>query len=255
MSSRNKKSSFSFSPTHAVILFSLTTFFMGVIAALMITRVLAQDNESNQIYSCVNTTNGNMRMVTSSDTCKNSEKSVTWSIKGPPGPAGNDGNAGGSSGMPFICSGCFFSGLGDRFAEKDFSYAQIQKSDFSNENIHGVIFQKAFLRNNNFNNANLEGATFSDMKVIQGAGYPQNNTFLNANLKNSNFSNSILHEFDFSNADLENANFSGALLRGTIFTGAKNLSTSKFEDATWENAKCPDGTNSTNNGNTCQGHF
>lgn len=240
---------------HLYTLLGLTAFFFGIIATIMITKVLAQNNESNQIYACVNNTNGNMRMITSSDTCKNSEKSITWSIKGPPGPAGKDGNAGGSSGMPFFCNSCFFTGLGDRFAEKDFSYAQIIKSDFSNEDIHGVIFKNAFLRSNNFNNTNLAGADFSEMKELTGAGYPQNNTFINANLKNAYFSNSILHEFIFTGADLENANFSGSLLRGTKFNGAKNLSTANFENAIWENAICPDGTNSTSNGGTCLGHL
>lgn len=240
---------------HLYILFGLTTFFFGIIATVMITRVLAQDNESNQIYSCVNKTNGEMRMVEADTQCKNNERSVTWSIKGPPGPPGKDGDAGGSSGMPFFCSNCFFAGLGDRFSEKDFSYAQILRSDFSGEDLHGVIFKNAFITKNNFDNTNLEGADFSEMDELSGAGYPQNNNYVNSNLRNANFSNSILHEFNFTNADLENANFSGALLRSTNFTNAKNLSTANFENATWQNATCPDGTNSTYNGDSCQGHF
>lgn len=224
----------------------------------MITRALAQTPDTNQIYACVNNTNGGMRMVTSEDTCKNNEKSVKWSIQGPPGPKGPAGDTGGLNqyfGLPFICTSCFFGGLGDRFAERDFSYAQIQRSDFSGEDLHGVSFKNGFLKNNNFSNTNLEESDFSEMKEIQGAGYPANNNFANSNLKNSTFSDSILHEFNFTGADLDSVNFSGALLRGTIFTDAQNLSNANFENAIWENAKCPDGTNSDSNGGTCQGHF
>lgn len=240
---------------HLYILFGLSAFFFGAIAAVMVTRVIAQNNESNQIYACANNTNGELRMVEKDAECRKNENSISWSIKGPPGPPGKDGDASGSSGMPFFCSNCFFSGLGDRFAEKDFTYAQILRSDFSGEDLHGVNFEYGFISKNNFNNTNLENSSFSEMDTLQGAGYPQNNTFVNSNLKNSKFTNSILHEFDFTNADLENADFSGALLRSTNFTGALNLSTASFDSTTWENVKCPDGTNSSTNGNTCDGHF
>lgn len=246
------------STIHLYVLFGLTTFFFGIIAAFMITQVLAQTADTNQIYSCVNNVNGEMRMVDSQTTCKNNEKSVKWSIQGPPGPPGPAGDTGGLNqyfGLPFFCHSCFLADMGDRFAEKDFTKARISSSIFTGADMHGVKFTGAFLTSNRFIDTNLEGADFSEVTELVGWGYPQNNNFTNSNLKNANFSNSILHEFNFTNADLENANFSGALLRSTKFNGAQNLSTANFDGATWENATCPDGTNSNNNGSTCAGHF
>ena len=246
------------STTHLYILFGLTTFFFGIIAAFMISNVFAQNADTNQIYSCVNNTNGNMRMVTSLDTCKNGEKSVKCSIQGPPGPAGPAGDTGGLNqyfGLPFFCATCNFVSIADRFVDKDFSYAQIVKSEFSGSDIHGVIFKGAYLNGNTFNNTNMTNSDLSSMKELPGWGNSRRNTFWNSNLTNSNFSNSIVQEFEFTNANLMNANFSNALIKGSKFTGATNLSTANFSGATWENSTCPDGTNSNNNGSTCQGHF
>lgn len=246
------------SATHLYILFGLTAFFFGIIAAFMITNVFAQNADTNQIYACVNNTNGSMRMVTSADPCKNGEKSVKWSIQGPPGPAGPAGDTGGLNeyfGLPFFCSSCYLVNSADRFIEKDFSYSQIIKSEFSGTDMHGVIFKGAYLTGNRFNDTNMSGADFSEIKEFPGWGYPQNNSFLRSNLTNSNFSNSLLHEFNFTNANLQNANFSGAYLRGSKFNGATNVSTANFNGATFENVTCPDGTNSNNNNNSCEGHF
>lgn len=224
----------------------------------MITKVFAQNADTNQIYSCVNNTNGNMRMVTSSENCKNGERSVKWSIQGPQGPTGPAGETGGLNqyfGLPFFCTSCYLTSSADRFAEKDFSNAQIVKSEFSGADIHGVSFKGAYLATNRFNDTNMKGANLSDIKEIPGWGYSQNNTFLRADLTDANFSNSLLHEFNFTSANLQNANFSNATLRGVKFNGATNMSTANFSGATWINVSCPDGSNSSSNNNTCEGHF
>lgn len=224
----------------------------------MITQVFAQTADTNQIYACVNKTNGEMRMVDSQTTCKNNEKSVKWSIQGPPGPQGPAGDTGGLNeyfGLPFFCYNCYLAHLGDRFAEKDFSYSQIVRSDFSGGDLHEVIFKQAYLWNNNFNDTNLSKADLSEMQQLPNFGFSRNNTFQRANLSQANFSNSIIHEFDFRSSDLDSASFVNATIRGTNFSGAKNLSTVNFSGATFENVTCPDGTNSDNNNSSCDGHF
>lgn len=258
MARRKVTSQLKNSKTHVYIFFGLTTFFFGIIAAFMITKVFAQNADTNQIYACVNKTNGNMRMVTSSQTCKESEKLVKWSIQGPPGPEGPAGNSGGLNqyfGLPFFCTSCHLVNFADRFIDKDFSYAQIIKSEFSGSDLHGVKFKNAYLTSNRFNDTNMKGADLSEIKEIPGWGYPQNNSFLRADLSDANFSNSLLHEFNFTGANLQNANFSGATLRGTKFTDATNVSTANFDGATLDNVTCPDGTNSNSHNNTCEGHF
>ena len=258
MSRRIKKSRFSFSATHAVILFGLTTFFMGIIAAIMITRALAQTSDTNQIYACVNNINGSMRMVTSEEPCKNNENSVKWSIQGPPGPPGPAGDTGGLNeyfGLPFFCYNCSLSDLGDRFAEKDFSYAQIVKSIFNGADMHGVKFTNAYLRSNEFNDTNLSNADFSNMQTVTGLSNSKDNYFSNSNLSGASFENSIVQDSTFTNANLFNLNLSNATIKSTTFQGATGMSSANINGATWDNVTCPDGTKSTNNGNTCQGHF
>ena len=237
---------------------SIITFFLGVIATFMITHVFAQTADTNQIYACVHNTNGNVRVVTSSDSCKQQEKSIKWSIQGPPGPQGPAGSTGGINqyfGLPFICNGCFLSSFADRFAGKDFSYAQIIKSDFSNSDLSGVKFKQAFLSSNNFTNANLTGSDLSDIRELSGGRIPQSNIFTGANLSNVNFSNSLLHDSNFTNTNLQNTNFSNSLIRRGNFTGAQNMSSANFTGTTMESVTCPDGTNSDTNSNTCDGHF
>lgn len=231
---------------------------MGIIAAIMITRVLAQTADTNQIYSCVNETNGEMRMVTSEDTCKNNEKSVKWSIQGPPGPPGPAGETGGLNGyfgLPFFCYNCSLSEFGDRFAEKNFENAQIVKSIFTGADMHGVSFRSAYLRSNDFENTNLSNSNFSEMQLNPGLGNSKDNSFRNSNLSGSTFEGSIIQDSYFNNADLSNSNFSNATIKSSNFSGATGMSSANSSGATWESVTCPDGSSSNSNGNTCEGHF
>lgn len=237
---------------------SIATFFIGVIATFTITRVFAQTADTNQIYACVNNTNGNVRVVTSVDTCKQQEKSIKWSIQGPPGPQGPAGSTGGLNqyfGLPFMCAGCYLANLADRFAGKDFTKARITRSDFTGSDLSGVIFKNAFLSSNNFTDSNLTNADLSDIKELPNGLMPQNNIFTRANLTNVTFSSSILHEADFTNANLQNTNFSNTLLRRAKFTDAQNMSSADFTGATMEDVTCPDGANSDTNAASCNGHF
>lgn len=245
------------STLHLYILFGMTAFFFGIIAAFMISQVLAQTADTNQIYACVNKTNGEMRMVDSQATCKNGEKSVKWSIQGPPGPQGPAGETGGLNqyfGLPFFCTNCYFSNLGTRFVEKDFSYAQIVKSNFDGSDIHKVIFKNSYLRSNTFNNTNLSDADFSNMQVLPNFGNSRDNSFQNSNLTNINFSNSYVQDSDFRGANLSNADFTNAIIKGSNFQGATNMSSANLSGVTWDGATCPDGTKVVS-GISCAGHF
>lgn len=208
---------------------SIVTFFLGVIATFAITQVFAQASDVNQIYACVNNTNGNVRIVTAGDNCKTAEKSVKWSVQGPQGPQGLPGTSSTSSGVPYSCSYCVLYPVADKFKGKDFSYAGITRSEFQNADISGVIFKGAVLSHINFMNTNLTGADFTD-----AGNYPG---------------------WNFAGVDFENANLTNANFTNTNLQGARNLSTANTSGAIWNNTKCPDGTNSNENGNTCVGHF
>lgn len=55
---------------------------------------LASAADSTTIYACVNNSDGTLRLVTATTTCKTNEHLVTWSVTGPQGPAGPAGPQG-----------------------------------------------------------------------------------------------------------------------------------------------------------------
>ncbi|MBI3757173.1 MAG: collagen-like protein [Deltaproteobacteria bacterium] len=69
----------------------LTVPCLSLILTLLPTIVSAQT--SNNIYSCVKS-DGTIRIVSSTITCKSTETSVIWSITGPTGPQGPIGLTG-----------------------------------------------------------------------------------------------------------------------------------------------------------------
>jgi hypothetical protein len=50
--------------------------------------------QTGAIYACVNTSNGNTRIVAPNVSCRNNEVLVVWNIQGPAGPAGATGGPG-----------------------------------------------------------------------------------------------------------------------------------------------------------------
>jgi hypothetical protein len=63
-----------------------------------------------------------------------------------------------------------------------------------------------------------------------------------------------LTDVDLSGASLRGADLSDMSLRDTNFEGT-NLDDANIEDTKWTNVTCPDGTNSHNAGDTCEGHL
>jgi uncharacterized protein YjbI with pentapeptide repeats len=84
------------------------------------------------------------------------------------------------------------------------------------------------------------------------------------NFTSANFSNgetylefgldSIFNDVDFTNADFSKAVFIRPAFSNVTLRGAK-LAVGTMRYATWVNTICPDGTNSDNNGNTCENHL
>jgi hypothetical protein len=229
-------------------LLSIIAFCLGVLTIFVIQKVFAQNVNPQLIYACIQKQTGNVRIVSINIQCRPDENSINWGMQGPPGPQGPAGSTGNSTGngLPYGCNTCNLGPSASAFKGKDFSYAQIQNSDFTGGDMAGVIFRSAFFAYDQFDNTNLTGADFSNIKNVPGfLGNITNLKFTNANLTNANFSNS-----NFSNSD-----FSGANLTGTNFQATTGLTSSNTTGATWSNTTCPDGTNSNNNGNTCVGHF
>lgn len=63
---------------------SMLTFFTFILFGLTSSALHAQDA---QIHACVKS-NGKIRIVSATDTCKARETPLVWNIQGPPGPVG-----------------------------------------------------------------------------------------------------------------------------------------------------------------------
>lgn len=141
------------------------------------------------------------------------------------------GVGGGGPGF-VICDFCTIADLQLRYnisntTNHNFDKANITGADLSNTDFSGSTFRNAVALSSSWGGGNLSNTDFTNAKFYQEFTSPS--SFANANLTNANF----------TNAHLGGANMSGATTTGV----------------TWSNTICPDGTNSNDNGNTCEGHL
>lgn len=127
--------------------------------------------------------------------------------------------------LPFICTHC------------------TTYTEFYTEILQGTTFTNAVLMQSSFNNFDFSGKNFSNAKM---GGCDLNRS----NFSNVNFTGADLRLCGFDGTNLQNANFTNANIKGAELNFAADVS-----GATWSNTICPDGTNSDNNGNTCEGHL
>lgn len=233
-------------------LLSVITFCFGIIAAVLVTHVLAQQ-ALLQINACVQKQTGNVRIVLPTSSCRPDETPMAWAMQGPPGPAGPPGPSS-SSGLPFICSYCNLTPYADKFKGGNFSKIQLNTVEFSNVDLTGTIFKGGVLEYVNFSGDNLSNTDFSNMVDLPNWSN-SNENFTNANLTDANLSNSNFSYTNFSGTNLQGTNFSNTSFINTNFSGSHNMSTANVTGVTWTNVTCPDGTSSSNHSNTCVGHF
>ena len=106
--------------------------------------------------------------------------------------------------------------------QADFSSALMTGADLSNSNVRGAFFEDANLQGANLQGSDLGGADLT-----------------NANLQGVSLQGSSLH-----GADLRHANLTGAHLQGA-----------DLHNVIWSDTECPDGTNSSADGGTCENHI
>jgi virginiamycin B lyase len=110
-------------------------------------------------------------------------------------------------------------------------------------NLHSLTLTNAQLAGANLAAANLLNANLSDANL---AG---------ANLAGANLNGANLSGVNLAGANLNGANLNGANLTGASLKGVLSNSSTNFNNVTWSNTVCPDGTNSNNDGGTCIGHL
>ena len=137
----------------------------------------------------------------------------------------------------------------------DFSYAQLDYVDFGfAANLTNVSFRGVDLRNVWFNwRISLNGVDFSDSILGHFDFSP---VFYNVNFSRADFTQSDIPSGSFDFVDLTYSNglawvSVGAYFENSDLTGATNAVP---YNSYWINTICPDGSNSDDNGNTCEGH-
>lgn len=155
------------------------------------------------------------------------------------------------------------------FRNNDLTSVNLNNADLQSAQINSSNLTNQDLRSNNLSNtqfigSNLTGVNFSN-KVVNYSIIFHTSNLTSANF--SSFDNSGAPGLTFFGSNLTQTNFTGATLIGSEFPGAIGSQTN-FTNANltgalgigltnpiWSNTTCPDGTNSDNNGNTCEGHL
>ena len=222
------------------------TFFVGILVGTLVTQVFAHGGDASFIHACVKSSNGSLRIVGANDTCDKGETALDWRQGPEPGTE-----------FPLILGGV--GNLENRLSGRNLQNAAIQaqlggtnltNSDFTNSNFQGsLLIQNTDLSNSNFTNANLRAVLVSS-------------NFTNANLIGADLQGSMIGFVNFTGANFTNANLLDAFICSDsptdpipTITPLPDASLPVLTGATWSNTTCPDGTNSDNNGGTCQGHF
>lgn len=95
----------------------------------------------------------------------------------------------------------------------------LDRSDFSNQNLKGVAFQQSIVRDSNFQGCNLYGSSFFDA-TLDGSNF-ENADMTLSNVEMAQFNRANLH-----NTILKEMYVSGA----TLFEGVKNIEGSDWTD-------------------------
>lgn len=193
-------------------------FTLGYISRGILPFVLAHGGDINLIHGCIRPLTGLLRIIGATEMCGSNETALDWSKNG-------IGEFGGFVTDQLV--GMNTEGFNESLAYRNFQNANLSQSNLSQTQLDG----------SDFTNANFSGVSVKISSAI-GANFTNVN-FTGAFLNASNFQNA-----NFTNANLTNANLSGSNMDGTIRTGI-----------VWSNTLCPEGTNSDDNGNTCEGHL
>lgn len=249
-----KKTSNKPSQGHVQLLLALAA---GGILTQAATSIYAQIT-STTIFACVRKPGGLVRIVERRNDCLPSETRISWNQEGPIGPTGPAGVAGatGASGAAGAAGSGGLGGFGgfatDQLIGYDNSQEPMRFRYFAGANFTNAAFVSE-VRASDFSHANFTNSTWDEVSVTAS-------NFSEANFSNSkfaisdqgsNFSGANFTDADLSinNNDDERSRFTNSNFTKAIFTNAD------VDNVLWVNVTCPDGTNSDDHGNTCEGHL
>jgi hypothetical protein len=128
----------------------------------------------------------------------------------------------------------------------DLRYCPLGGENLNGVDLAGADLSGARLNNTTFDGANLDDAIFS----ASAEAMVTDATFDNAQMVGADFGDMDVDSSDFLNANLSNASFSGSELYVDSFYGA-TMTGANLSDVFWNSDECPDGTLSSDDGNTC----
>lgn len=242
----------------------ILSFLAGILLTSAVSFVYAHGGDLNLIHACVRTNNGSLRIIGANDDCNANETNLDWNIQGPPGPTGSPGPVGppgAGNGLPLICTECLFNNLtvGNTLVGKDLTAAAIANSSFGDVNLTNTNLTNSILSNSMFEDTILTNTNFSNsqMKLVTMHSITLTDVdFTNADLSDSHLGHAQSHSPTiFSNTNFTNTNLTNVVFDNINLSGSLNMSTATRTNISWTNTTCPDGTNSDNNGNTCEDHL
>jgi uncharacterized protein YjbI with pentapeptide repeats len=222
-----------------ILLLLVFTFLAGSFATLLIPVVIAHGGDTNLIHGCVRNNGllaGFVRIVGANTNCNGNETALDW-----PKTASSGNSA-------IVCVGCYSTDLLKRLNEPDLTNVNLDLAiltiaNLTNQDLTDSSFIDTVARAVNAESANFTNTDFTGANIRESG-------FANTNFTNANFTNVSATQVSFPNSNLTNANFTGANLQYS-----DGMNTATRTGVTWSNTICPDGTNSDNNGNTCEGHL
>lgn len=148
-----------------------------------------------------------------------------------------------------------------------FDHADLRGADFTQTalsggregpqtDLTGATFRGASLQDADFDIVTAPSASFVDANLHGAlvAGNFNKANFIRADLTNFNASGAYFQGAHFEDAIIEGINLQGAVIENASFAAARGTP-SLLNGAVFANTTCPDGSNSNNDGNTCNGHW
>ena len=266
-------------------------FFAGVLASSIVTTILAHGGDTNFIHGCIRPL-GLLRIIGANDNCAQNETALDWN-KGsifstyPVCPNCDltsqtligldlsrayfiDANLNGLnlSGATLINANLERALLSNaNLSNSNLSNASAGGVDFSNSNMTNVNlygasvsanFESAILVGANFNNTSAGEANFSSADfsgATMQSVYLNQSNLSNANLTNTNLTDVFMSQVNLMNVEWNSSNLTNVDLTHADLTGSLNFDTTTRTGVVYFNTICPDGTNSDDNGGTCEGHL
>ncbi len=134
----------------------------------------------------------------------------------------------------------------------DLRYAHLWRADLTGANLSNADLYRANMREADLRYADLLGAnlTYADLYRAN----MREADLIDFDLSNAKLPHANLYDANLTGANLYDAHLTGADLRYADLTGA-DLSNANLTGMRWDGTICPDGTNSDDNGNTCENNL